>query len=269
MRIGYASDLHLEFDPDFRLENEYNVEVLILAGDICVASDFLRPPTSSLFDRAHKIKEFFKDVSNKYPMTYYVMGNHEHYHGIFSETHKVLEEVLKDFDNIVLLRDEAREYKGVVFYGTTLWTDFKKSDPHVIYSAKHSMNDYRQIAKGTTDYRKIVPEFILEKHIESKGLLTKFLERAKERPEDVVIITHHAPSEKSIHPKYKNDTMINSYYFSDLEEYIKSYPSIRAWVHGHVHSTFDYMIGDTRILTNPKGYLDENINFDPEAYFHI
>jgi hypothetical protein len=34
-------------------------------------------------------------------------------------------------------------------------------------------------------------------------------------------------------------------------------------VHGHTHSPFDYQVGATRIVCNPKGYSGENPNFDP------
>jgi hypothetical protein len=35
------------------------------------------------------------------------------------------------------------------------------------------------------------------------------------------------------------------------------------WVHGHVHASFDYRIGDTRVLANPQGHGDENPAFRP------
>jgi hypothetical protein len=31
-------------------------------------------------------------------------------------------------------------------------------------------------------------------------------------------------------------------------------PQIKVWTHGHTHETFDYMVGTTRIVCNPRGY---------------
>ena len=34
----------------------------------------------------------------------------------------------------------------------------------------------------------------------------------------------------------------------------------RLWVHGHTHEIFDYYIGTTRVLCNPRGYPHEREN---------
>ena len=39
------------------------------------------------------------------------------------------------------------------------------------------------------------------------------------------------------------------------DEFILDYPQIKLWTHGHTHEDFDYMIGSTRIVCNPRGYL--------------
>lgn len=35
------------------------------------------------------------------------------------------------------------------------------------------------------------------------------------------------------------------------------------WVHGHVHHRNDYMVGDTRVVSNARGYPGEETGFDP------
>ena len=39
------------------------------------------------------------------------------------------------------------------------------------------------------------------------------------------------------------------------------------WIHGHTHDSFDYRLGATRVLANPRGYVQdgtaENPDFDP------
>ena len=68
------------------------------------------------------------------------------------------------------------------------------------------------------------------------------------------MITHHAPSFKSIHPNYVDQTLINGAYSSNLEQFITNRPDINLWFHGHIHHPQDYIIGETRILANPRGY---------------
>jgi hypothetical protein len=47
---------------------------------------------------------------------------------------------------------------------------------------------------------------------------------------------------------------MNGGYHSDLSELILSNPQIKLWTHGHTHELFDYMIGSTRVVCNPRGY---------------
>jgi hypothetical protein len=82
----------------------------------------------------------------------------------------------------------------------------------------------------------------------------------------VVVVTHHSPSKASIKPKYAGDNLMNGAYSSDLSEFILDNPQIKLWTHGHTHDVFDYMIGGTRIVCNPrgyKGYEERAEEFDP------
>jgi hypothetical protein len=47
---------------------------------------------------------------------------------------------------------------------------------------------------------------------------------------------------------------MNGGYSSDLSAFILDHPQIKLWTHGHTHEDFDYMIGSTRIVCNPRGY---------------
>jgi hypothetical protein len=49
---------------------------------------------------------------------------------------------------------------------------------------------------------------------------------------------------------------MNGGYSSELSEFILDHPQIKLWTHGHTHEPFDYMIGDTRIVCNPRGYIN-------------
>ena len=74
-----------------------------------------------------------------------------------------------------------------------------------------------------------------------------------------IVITHHLPSELSIAPQYKRDTL-NRFFCHDMTNFILDRkPSI--WIHGHTHNSFDYTLGSTRIICNPAGYMGENRQF--------
>jgi Icc-related predicted phosphoesterase len=77
-----------------------------------------------------------------------------------------------------------------------------------------------------------------------------------------VVVTHHLPSRKSVHPKYERSPL-NSFFLCDVEPLIADrQPAL--WIHGHTHSSSDYQIGATRVVCNPAGYGRENSeDFDP------
>jgi len=51
-----------------------------------------------------------------------------------------------------------------------------------------------------------------------------------------------------------HDTLMNGAYSSSLDDFIVDHPQIKLWTHGHTHEDFDYMVGSTRIVCNPRGY---------------
>jgi hypothetical protein len=49
---------------------------------------------------------------------------------------------------------------------------------------------------------------------------------------------------------------MNGAYSTDLDNWILDRRQIKLWTHGHTHESFDYMIGTTRVVCNPRGYID-------------
>lgn len=256
MRIDYCSDLHLEFG----YVTLPGGDVLVLAGDICeersLRKQFHDTRLLDHDDGMYRYVDFFERECTKYKRVFMVMGNHEHYHGKFHKTYEVLKELLGD--RVTLLEKEAVEYEGVVFIGATLWTNCNNGDSLTFWTLKSGMNDYRVIQnyyKDLDQYFKLQPEYTFGVHTKTVTYLREELPRYADRP--VVVITHHAPTFNSISEQYRNpgDYHMNGGYASDLSELILDHPQIKAWVHGHVHSQHDYMVGDTRVVCNPRGYL--------------
>lgn len=267
MKVAVCSDLHLEFGP-ISLENTEGANVLILSGDICVAKDMQAPDMYGIntSEKMKRVYTFFKECSERFPNVIYIAGNHEHYHGDFRYTLGTLKYSLRDLKNVHVLEKEYMDIGGTMFFGATLWTDMNKEDPHTMYSIRNYMNDYRIItdadatvyfrdADGNSQERKgkFTPEVSVEEH---KTTLLNLKDGISAHPDkNWVVVGHHAPSKKSTKPQYEDDVMVNGAYSSDLSEFILEHPQIKLWTHGHTHHDFDYMVGDTRIVANPRGYI--------------
>jgi hypothetical protein len=291
MKIAVCSDVHLEFGP-ITLENPGGVEVLILSGDICVAKDLLAHDDPMESRKSKMLHEFFYNCCNVFPHVVYIAGNHEHYHGDFKYTISHLKTHLKYLPNLQILDKEAWTlHDEVTFIGGTLWTDMNKEDPLTLHSIRGMMNDFRTVQNSNRVVTRKVP--VYKKDAEGKYIMEKVGEinrmvedgfEFKEyvstfSPEDAVedykkmvstiakivegkfdhkfvVVGHHAPCKLSTHPRYKDETLMNGGYSSDLSEFIMDHPQIKLWTHGHTHEDFDYMLGTTRIVCNPRGYIN-------------
>lgn len=273
MKIAVCSDLHLEFGP-ISLENTENADVLILSGDICVAKDLSERDSYNIRgenDKSNQIHTFFQECCDRFGHVLYVAGNHEHYHGDFSSTHRIFRDRLGYLRNLHVLDKETFTLDGVLFVGGTLWTDMNKEDPNTLVSIRGYMNDFRCVDNSArmVSYRNynfegtsftmeerpglFTPEDSVEDH---KAFLQIIRDTAAQNPTTkIVVVGHHAPSKMSTHPRYKKEVMVNGAYSSDLSEFMLDNRNIKLWTHGHTHEPFDYMIGSCRVVCNPRGYI--------------
>lgn len=265
MKIQVVSDLHLEFE-DIDIPNAGGTDVLILSGDILVG-EYLHeyPKSDSLWDLgsncrpgrtqicAERFRDFLDRVSQAFPQVIYVAGNHEFYHGKFHGTLKDLREECDRFANISFLEQDTQVIDDVMFVGATVWTDCNRGDPQTQYALSDMMNDFRIIRNDRENYTKLRPNHIMKRHVETMDYFRDVIDAAGS-DQKVVVVGHHAPTYKSIHPKYANERLMTGGYASDLSEFILDRPQIRLWTHGHVHNACDYQVGDTRVFCNPRGY---------------
>jgi predicted phosphodiesterase len=257
MKIALASDVHLEF-ADLFIKNEQSADVLILAGDICVAKDALKQS-----DMGERVRNFFQRVSFQFPQVIYVMGNHEHYSGDFAKSAKEMQSMFDQLylTNIKLLDKTVFELDDVTFIGGTLWTDMNAGDEITIWNAGRSMNDYHGVkntASGHSGYSwKFTPEHSLHDHRQMMGYMKHVIDSRRQAGRTdarVVVVSHHAPTHVSIDDRFKHDTIMNGNFASMLDNFILDRPEIAVWVHGHMHNVSDYKVGNTRVICNPRGY---------------
>ena len=275
MKIAVCSDLHLEFGA-VTLENPGDVDVLILSGDICVARDLMEHDPLGIVDfgKSSRYHTFFQNCGKEFPHVLYVAGNHEHYHGDFKDTIPDLKSRLAYIDNLHILDREIFELNDTMFVGGTLWTDMNKEDPMTLHAISSMMNDFRCVdnSNRVVNYKsfddvenpdkptfrtraaRFCPEDAVEDHKKMLGYI-KHVYTDMAPWKQMVVVGHHTPSHTSCHPRYKGDQLMNGGYHSDLSEFILDRPGIKLWTHGHTHELFDYMIGETRVVCNPRGYI--------------
>lgn len=245
--VSIASDLHLEFGYVPPAEGG---NVLILAGDICVARDFVIRVGGGYYNkRGKRYHNFFHDVSERFEHVLYIPGNHEHYNGDVSTTMDILRRSLAEFKNVRVMDAESVEIDGTVFVGATLWTDMNKEDYFTMSQIRGLMNDFQIINNKGATFR---PEDAVMIHKHHHAVIRKALFENQDK--EVIVFTHHGPTHKSVHQRYANQGLMNGGYISDLSDTILDNPNIRYWFHGHTHTKFDYMVGSTRVICNPRGY---------------
>jgi len=272
MRIAIASDVHLEFG-DLILKNEENAEVLILSGDICVASDFRESDGIIENGKSQRYVDFFKRCTFEFPKVIYIAGNHEHYNGDYAETFTILRNYLGHIQNLHILDKEHVTIDDVTFIGGTLWTDMNAQDPVTLFNIRGMMNDFRIIQNGAEmvsyktfnvneegtqipTFHKRPAKFTPEDTVQDHKKMLQYINVISEPLGKYVVVGHHAPSKASTHPRYQTELIMNGAYSSRLDDFILNHPQIKLWTHGHTHEEFDYMIGSTRVVCNPRGYIN-------------
>jgi Icc-related predicted phosphoesterase len=271
MKVAICSDLHLEFG-DLFFTNDQNIDVLILSGDICVAKDIGRPDPDNFMEgaKSSRIVDFFKRCSFQFPHVIYIMGNHEHYHGDVAKSASIIRSMLESnaLSNVHFLDKEFIDIDGVRFIGGTLWTDFNGENEMTMNHVTRRMNDfqicensnemvnYRTFENDKAKFHKRPATWSPRSALVEHKAMKKFIEDNYDSTKINVVCTHHAPSKGSEHPRYAHDTLMNGAYNSNLDEFIMERPMIKLWTHGHTHEDFDYMIVSTRVVCNPRGYIN-------------
>ena len=237
MKLNILSDLHLS-KGDLPLPGE-GADLVILAGDIA------RPERAMAW--ASRIAR---------PVLY-VAGNHEFYGGTIEGTPAELKRLAAGTNVRVLDRDAAL-IDGVRFLGATLWTDFLaagegEAREAAMREAQRLMRDFSVVRAGDAPF---TPQASAALFAEDAAWLGARLAEPHRGP--TVVITHHAPSLQSIHPRFEGSAL-NACFVSDVERLLDARRA-QLWIHGHTHDSFDYRLGATRVASNPYGYHEAEVN---------
>jgi hypothetical protein len=294
MKIALASDVHLEFgDINLKNTDNADVLILggdiCVAADFVATNSVGEARKQRITDFFKRCSFQFPHVVYIMGNHEHYEGDFAESANILKSMLKS-----NALSNVYLLDRETKKIGDVTFIGGTLWTDMNKEDPLTIFHISRRMNDFRCVKNSNRMVTRTVPIYELNpdwtedglnggKYLQNEaGFHIKIGDKKKQEvstfcPEDTVVdhkkmveyiqtviegkfdekfvvVGHHAPSKLSTHPRYEHDTLMNGAYSSSLDEYIMDHPQIKLWTHGHTHEDFDYMIGSTRIVCNPRGY---------------
>ncbi len=281
-RIAFKSDLHLEFFNNKEKVQRVlrylpeNTDYLVLAGDIGTSPTHWGWICNTILAFYPNLKKIIG-----------VFGNHEYYKQMFTvgkelDDHKFIYACIDEkWRNKVVLLERGTFYadNDIVFLGTTMWTTFNKHNFIIMEQARYGMNDYRRILRvddaptgipqeGVDPRIVITPAWIADRCVANKHWLTDSVYENVGMGKKIIVVTHHAPSLLSSHPRFKGEDM-NYAYAEPMEELM--YDNVDLWIHGHCHDKSDYMVGKCRVVANPYGYHGYNTNpaYNHEGYVDI
>ena len=260
MRLLVLSDLHVEHAPFRPAVPRGAYDAVVLAGDIGQATLALQ-----------WARRAFPDA----PIVQ-VAGNHEFFDAIREDALEAMRATARRL-GIHLLEHDTVVVDGVEFVGCTVWTDYRLHErpgrpvamraAEAMSGARRSMLDYRCIAvrdpSSPAGSRAFTPEDSVALHERSRDWLAARLARPAAGPR--VVVTHHLPSWHSVSPPYVAAPS-NPAFASDLDALLGG---VDLWIHGHTHSSHDYLQAGCRVVCNPRGYPMyrggfENPRFDPQ-----
>lgn len=253
MKIALLSDLHLSVQA--MPPPPTTADVVVLAGD-------LSRPAGSI-EWACQFEQ----------PTLFVAGNHEFYGGDLLTTMRDLRARSRG-TSVRVLEKDVWQHAGVRFLGCTLWSDYRLFDSpqqraQGLQMAGELVRDFTRIRVTSEFEDKFTPA--LSQHLFDSAVA--WLEQQFANPHDgpTVVITHYAPARGSIAAQFAGSPL-NACFVSDLEQHIRRWQPA-CWLHGHVHHSVDYRIGNTRVVANPRGYAPkgvvENPVFDPALIIEV
>ena len=265
MKIRVLSDLHVDVNDSYP-----NCRSLDLKNDdtfVIIAGDTAGSPEVAIDWIQKNIKQGVV-----------IAGNHIVYSGNKCPIQQLKQKMAEAFpkDSDITFLDQmtgtiSKEKDGILFVGTTLYTDYALSpditvDNAMQYAGSRSLglNDFRfGYTQSQGQIRPIIPPDYRRWFIESKKEMTRIIEANPHK--EIVVITHHCPS---LHCCADEWGLLNPSYASNLEGFIQNHPNIKLWVAGHVHNRKNFKIGNCLVLMNPRGYEFEleTLGFNPNTF---
>ena len=255
--IGLVSDLHLEgsgmdslFNPDW--------DYLVIAGDLSA--------------NYNAMENFFAYKIPTHIPVIYVLGNHEYEGKRIDTVIPKIREIIKPYENVILLDNESVIIDGIKFIGSTLWTNFELYGNEIekikenMHWANYNISDFSWMFKKNDKekYELYKPEDMRKESLKAIEFLKKEL-MDDSFEGNKVVISHFAPCNQSINKDFSDKEKFNSSYWVNSLEELMGYS--KYWLHGHTHDNYNYNINGTEVICNPRGFskmfnIASNFSFD-------
>lgn len=241
MIVQYCSDLHLEFkeNSDFLKTNPLlcKGDILILAGDIIP------------FAVMDQHQDFFDYISDQFPITYWIPGNHEYYFSDISlRSGSFLEEVRP---NVFLANNVVVSHNSQDFILSSLWSQL---NVHNSWHMEQAISDFQVIRHENSHFT--APAYN-DLHNCCLSFVTK--ELIKNESRRAIVVTHHAPTFLAV-PQQCQLHAYPELYAVELSALIQSFP-VPFWIYGHHHCNLaDFVLGKTSLVTNQLGYFKDGLH---------
>lgn len=260
MKIFYTSDIHVDtYHFEFTLQDMgvkvEDYDVVVLAGDLTNG----HPAQLDKLITALNIPVII------------LLGNHDYWNNEFDRVAAKFTRHFEENLNVHVLDYKLNPYviiDDVVFIGSTLWTDCGENSA-IAAAVTSAMPDCSRII-GKTGLLKQSEIYL--SHLDTLKVFEDAHAIFKDKKK--VLLTHHCLSRISLSPTYSNSLnmwtqAINRGYYSNLDSWVEEHEFI-AVISGHTHYETDYLIGSTRMLSNPLGYPgDECATFNASALLEI
>jgi predicted phosphodiesterase len=249
VKVQIFSDLHTNVCLPRDIAIGRDVDVVAVAGDVAEGAE-------KSFVALRKI------VPMVIPIVF-TMGNHEYYRRFFKEELETAKDLGPQF-NVHVLENDVVTIGSVRFAGASLWTDYRIfgdcNVPAIMQAARSGMNDHRLIGWKRDPWERFRPQEARMLHEQSRRF---FKEAFVSFDGTTIAISHHAPDLRSLPERYASSSLSAAFVSNTLRELFDDGASghVDLWIHGHLHESADYRVGNTRVICNPHGYAAENPNF--------
>lgn len=250
MKVNLISDLHIAHH--YPWETIPQADAVVIAGD--VSNGYIE---DDIYEIASNIRDRKVIV---------VFGNHDYYN--LKDYKFTINSIETDNPNVTVLDNSSIELEDMIVFGGTMWSSLDAygttTRDYMQIWYQNSIRDFESIPGWDSD-------LMIQAHEKFVQDLKAFEESTRDSQKKRVVVTHFAPSLRSVHAMYYSQIPYNSYWCNNLPEDLIS--KFDFWMHGHVHNSFDYQIGRCRVVCNPRGYshggILENSSFNPDLIFDI
>ncbi|MBA3588673.1 metallophosphoesterase [Methylibium sp.] len=246
MRLQLLSDLHLETEA-FTPQPAPEAELLVLAGDI-----------DSTWAGLERFASWPRPVL-------FIAGNHEFDRRELNTAWPALRARCTAL-RIDLLECEERVFRGddgrrIRFVGTTRWCDFDLFGEARRERCQRAARYFVEVMRSTRGGTVLDPAAVREEALACRDWLTRTLSTPATDDKSLdatVVITHYAPSLRSVDPRYGEQPGTASFCNADDD----LLPLADLWLHGHLHCRHDYRVAhpagspraSTRVVSNARGH---------------